>query len=154
MLTKCGFDDVPGGAAGFALLVAYGPTLLVDVGFDPSFQIATNLAAPVPGIMGIRALVDTGAAESCIDSLLAVQLNLPIVDRRAVSGAHGRQEVNMHLAQVHVPSLNFTIYGAFAGVHLVAGGQVHQALLGRTFLQTFTMVYEGRSGTVTLSSSV
>ena len=153
MLTKCGFDDAPGGASGCDLLVYYGPTLLVDVGFDPSFEIGANLGAPVPGIMGIRALVDTGAAESCIDSLLAAQLNLPIVDRRAVSGAHGRQEVNMHVAQVRVPSLNFTIYGAFAGVHLVAGGQVHQALIGRTFLQNFTMVYEGRSGSVTLSSA-
>ena len=57
----------------------------------------------------------------------------------------------MHLAQIHVPSLNFTIYGAFAGVHLKTGGQIHQALIGRTFLQNFTMVYEGLTGTVTIS---
>ncbi len=75
-----------------------------------------------------------------------------VLDRRLVSGAHGSQEINMHLAQVHVPSLNFTIYGAFAGVHLVAGGQVHRALIGRTFLSHFTMVYEGRTGTVKISS--
>jgi len=60
--------------------------------------------------------------------------------------------VNVHLAQVHIPSLNSTIYGAFAGVDLVAGGQVQGALIGSTFLQRFTMVYEGRTGTVTLSS--
>lgn len=101
---------------------------------------------------GINALVDTGAMESCIDSLLAAQLGLPIVDRRKVSGVHGSQEVNVHLAQVHVPSLKVTIYGAFAGVHLAAGGQAHNALIGRTFLRNFTMVYEGRTGTVTLSN--
>jgi len=58
----------------------------------------------------------------------------------------------MHLGHVHVPALNFTIYGEFAGVDLVAGGQAHHALIGRTFLQNFTMTYEGRTGTVILSN--
>jgi len=148
--TKCGFDSIPGGASGSELLAAYGPTLAVDIGFDSNY--APGPVVPVPGIKGISALVDTGASESCIDNLLAAQLNLPIVDRRPISGVHGTQMANMYLAQVHVPSLNFTIYGAFAGVDLVAGGQPHSALIGRTFLQRFTMVYEGATGTVTLSS--
>src|SRR5438552_4156222 len=99
METKCGFDDVPGGATGSVLLVAHGPTLFVDVGFDPTFHAGINLATPgpianpTPGITAIRALVDTGASESCIDSLLASQLNLPIVDKRMISGVHGNQEV-------------------------------------------------------------
>jgi ABC-type uncharacterized transport system permease subunit len=98
------------------------------------------------------ALVDTGASESCIDSLLAATLKLPIVDRRPVSGVHGSKEVNVYLAQIHVPSLNFTIYGAFAGVELKAGGQIHNALVGRTFLRNFKMIYDGKSGDVTISS--
>ena len=98
----------------------------------------------------MRALVDTGATESCIDSLLAAQLNLPIVDRRQIGGVGGAQLVNVHLAQVYVPTLSQTIYGAFAAVHLAAGGQAHQALVGRTFLQNVTMIYEGRTGTVTI----
>ena len=148
---KCGFNDVPGGASGLELLVAHGPTLLVNIGFDPKFQPAIVHPPPVPGITDQWALVDTGATESCIDSQLAFQLGLPVADKRKVSGVHGSQGVNMHLAQVHIPSLGFTIYGLFAGVHLVAGGQTHKALLGRTFLKRFTMVYEGRTGTVTLS---
>jgi hypothetical protein len=150
--TKCGFDDIPGGGTGRQLLVAYGPTRMTDIGFDPAFQIGKPPLIPVPGMRGIQALVDTGASESCIDSLLAARLNLPVVDRRVISGVHGRQEVQIHLAQVHVPTLAFTIYGTFAGVHLVSGGQPHQALIGRTFLQHYTMVYEGRTGTVMLSS--
>jgi hypothetical protein len=58
---------------------------------------------------------------------------------------------SIFIAQIHVPSLAFTIYGAFAGVDLAAGGQVHKALIGRTFLRAFKMVYEGTTGTVTLS---
>jgi len=57
----------------------------------------------------------------------------------------------MYLAQIHIPSLNFTLHGAFVGVDLAAGGQVHYALIGRTFLQHFTMIYEGTTGTVRLS---
>jgi predicted aspartyl protease len=151
---KCGFNDVPGGATGAELLVAYGPTLGVDIGFDPGFKIPAagqTGPIPVPGITGIEALVDTGATESCIDSVLAAQLNLPIVDKRTVSGVHGSQEVNMHLAQVRIPALDITIYGSFAGVHLAAGGQPHKALIGRTFLHGLTMVYEGATGTVTIS---
>ena len=147
--TVCGFNDVPGGASGGELLAAYGPTLLVDIGFDPNFNAAVTMA-PTAGIQGIHALVDTGATESCIDSLLAAQLNLPVVDRRTVSGVHGGGEVNMHLAQVRIPSLGINLYGAFAGVHLQAGGQVHRALIGRTFLRHCKMVYEGHTGNVTI----
>jgi predicted aspartyl protease len=147
--TRCGFSDSPQ-VSGRDLLAALGPTLLVDIGFDPSFKPAIPIQIPVPGIRDVQALVDTGAAESCIDSLLAAQLKLPIVDRRRIAGVGGAQEVNVHLAQVRVPSLDQTIYGAFAAVHLAAGGQAHLALLGRTFLQHFTMTYEGRTGTVTI----
>ena len=150
--TKCGFNAAPGGVSGQRLLVAYGPTVVVDIGFDPNFRPGVPVVIPVPGITGIHALVDTGAGESCIDSLLAAQLRLPIVDRRPTSGIHGKKLANMHFAQVRITTLDYTIYGAFAGVDLVAGGQVHRALIGRTFLQNFTMVYEGRTGTVILSS--
>jgi hypothetical protein len=144
--TKCGFD----GVSAREMLVSYGPTLFVDVGFDPTFKLGQG--QPAAGIKDLQALVDSGAVESCIDALLAAQLNLPVVDRRNISRVGGSHTVNMHLAQVFVPSLNFTIYGMFAGVGLAAGGQPHKVLIGRSFLQNFTMVYEGRTGSVTISS--
>jgi hypothetical protein len=151
--TKCGFDSVPGGANGSHLLAAIGPTLFVDIGFDPKYDPkAIPLLKPVPGITNISALVDTGATESCIDNLLAAELKLPIADKRPIAGVHGSKMANMHLAQIHVPSLAYTIYGMFAGVDLAAGGQQHKALIGRTFLMRFRMVYEGDTGTVTLTS--
>lgn len=146
---ECGFTSVPGGATAAQLLTAQGPTLLVDIGFDPAFVVGGTATT---GIQGVQALVDSGAGQSCIDSLLAAQLNLPIVNRQDVSGAHGAQQVNMHLAQVYVPTLKVTIHGVFAGVHLAAGGQVHQALIGRTFLSHFKMVYDGPAGRVTITS--
>lgn len=148
--TKCGFDSGPQGS-GADLLMLNGPTLLVNIGFDPDYKAGAQ-APPKAGIELMHALVDTGATESCIDNLLAAALKLPIVDRRSVSGSAGRHVANVYLAQVHIPTLRYTIYGAFAGVDLAAGGQPHSALIGRTFLRGFTMVYEGRTGTVTLSN--
>ena len=124
---------------------------MVDIGFDPDYKQASQLL-PVPGLMNVHALVDTGATESCIDNLLAAQLNLPIVDRRRISGVGGSHEVNMYMAQVRVPALEITIVGAFAGVDLKAGGQVHGALIGRTFLASFKLTYNGLTGDVTIET--
>ena len=148
--TKCGFDNSPG-VQGRDLLVGKGPTLAVLIGFDPTYDPANHRAPNLPQQI-LYALVDTGATESCIDGGLAMQLNLPIIDRRRVSGIHGAGEVNVHLGQVFIPTLSCTVYGPFCAVDLVAGGQFHHALIGRTFLQNFTMTYEGRTGTVTLSN--
>lgn len=147
----CGFIDKEGISAQ-NLLIRFGPTLAVRIGFDPSYPTNGAFEPKLPEKTWL-ALVDTGAGESCIDSALAAELELPIVDRRSVSGVHGKGEVNIHLAQIYVPSLQFTTYGMFAGVHLTSGGQIHSALIGRTFLQYFTMIYNGTTGAVTLSTS-
>ena len=142
--TECGFQ-------GCDLLTTNGPTLSVNIGFDPAYRPTAANPPPILPVNGLPALVDTGATDSCIDKLLAAQLRLPVVDRQRIAGVHGAQEVNMHLAQIHVPSFAVTLYGRFAGVDLIAGGMVHHALIGRTFLQHFTMVYNGPSGSVVIS---
>jgi len=58
----------------------------------------------------------------------------------------------MHMAQIHIPTLNYTVYGSFAAVDLVDGGQKHEALIGPTFLQKFTMIYSGVTGDVEIFS--
>ena len=122
---ECGWSDIPNGASGASLLQTAGPTLRVDVGFDQRFT-ANPANPPNLGLRGVAALIDTGASESCIDSSLAIQLNLPIIDRRTFSGAHGASELNIYLAHVWIPSLKFLQSGAFAGVHLISGGQPHE----------------------------
>jgi predicted aspartyl protease len=147
---RCGFDDQQG-VTGQALLTGNGPTVYVGIGFDPTYDPnAVPLQPPQLPSDVFPALIDTGASECCIDSGLAMRLNLPIIDRRSVSGVHGAGFVNVHLAHIHVAALGYTMYGPFCAVELVAGGQAHQALLGRTFLNNVTMTYEGRTGTVIL----
>jgi hypothetical protein len=150
---RCGFEDVRGEAHGSDLLVSFGPTILVDIGFDPSYSPSETVTAPLAGLTAIEALVDTGATTSCIDNLLAVELGLPVVDRMPIAGVGGQHLANMYLAQIHVPALNRTLYGTFAGVNLRDGGQPHSALMGRTFLRHYRMVYDGPTGKVTISDS-
>jgi predicted aspartyl protease len=150
--TLCGFDDGPLGT-GQRLLVQFGPTLRVDIGFDVHFT-PTSGRPPNLAVKGVTALIDTGATASCIDSGLAMQLNLPIIDRQRVSGVHGVREVNMHLGHVVIPTLGKYISGAFAGVDLIAGGQPHHALIGRMFLQHFVLFYDGRTGLVSISDEL
>src|SRR5688572_8020743 len=99
------------------LLVYHGPTLSVNVGFDRTWRAVDHKPPNARGFQ-LEALVDTGAQDSCIDRLLAAQLNLPVVDREKVCGVHGEREVDVYLAQVYVPALDFTEYGKFAGVEL------------------------------------
>lgn len=99
----------------------------------------------------VPALVDTGATESCIDNKLAEELGLPVIDEMDMSGVGGMRH-NVYLASVSIPDLEFLQYGRFAGVDLRDGGQEHQALLGRTFLQNVILIYDGLRAQVTLAS--
>ncbi len=147
MLTaNCGYHDAPQGQK---LLVHLGPCFWVNIGFDRAYDPRTN-AAPKAGISNVEALVDTGAQESCIDGLLASELDLPITDRRTVTGI-GSMEVNVYLAQIHIPTLRFTAYGAFAAVPLIASGFRYKALIGRTLLCHMKMSYDGKTGAVQIS---
>ena len=104
-----------------AWLVRNGPTLGVRIGFDQTYRTGGGAPPNLPATEH-PALVDSGALLSCIDSALAADLRLPIVDREPVSGAHGAREVNVHLAQINIPTLNLNIVGRFHGVHLTDGG--------------------------------
>ncbi len=130
-------------------LVLTGPTILVQVGFDPGF---TPNAHHPPSLLPQRipALIDTGANQSAIDADFATSLGLPLAESGVVSGIQGPEEVRYFSSQIYVPDLDVLLFGQFAGARLLAGGQPHVVLLGRTFLQNFTMTYEGRTGIVTL----
>lgn len=132
-------------------LTGDGPTILVDVGFDPEWRIGL---IPVASDRNIVGLIDTGAQECFIDCDLANRLALPIVDRREVAGSNGKHEVDVYLAQIFSPDLLFIQQGRFAGAYLKRGGMPYEVLMGRTFLERFILVYDGPSGRVTLSGPV
>ena len=133
-------------------LALYGPTLRVEIGFDPDFPSGGSVRPNLP-IDRVPALVDTGAEDNYIDSTLANELRLPVLeDRRVIIGALDSNEVDAYIAQIYIPDLEYTIVGSFAGIHLASGGLRHRAVIGRSFLRHFTLLYEGRTGIVTLSN--
>ena len=72
--------------------------------------------------------------------------------QRQVAGILGTGVVDVYLAEISIPELELSVAGHFSGAHLAAGGQPYRALIGRDILRNFTMVYDGRTGVVSLSS--
>lgn len=153
MIVEAGFAGRDLAEAAEAL-ERHGPSLMVDIDFDQNFDYARQAnrgAAPVSRARNVLALVDTGASISCIDEVLARELDLPVVDRKRLSGAGGAMEVDFYLAHIVVPGLDFTQWGRFAAVRLSAGAARHQALIGRNFLRQMLLIYDGPAGKVRIA---
>jgi predicted aspartyl protease len=159
-IVECGFLGLPGlvGSPRDAL-VANGPGIIVDIGFDPAIlgQVAAELPIqpmPPPGVLNVNrvlALIDTGATQSCIDEALAQQLQLPLVNQQNAAGVGGVHILNVYLAYIALPLLGHLQAGLFVGAQLAAGGTAHRALIGRTLLADTLLVYDGRTGSVKLA---
>ena len=149
--TRSPFPTVDFGFGRWDQLFTLGTTLEVQIGYDPTFRVGVRRPPRIPADFH-PALVDTGSALSCIDSDLAIALNLPGAGHQNLAGIGGIYRADMYLAQICIPRLEWVVAGQFAGVQLSAGGQPHRALLGRHFLRRFRLVYEGRTGAVTLSN--
>ena len=145
----CGYDHSPDGSE---LLVRFGPSLKVDVGFDRKFIVGFG-DLPKPGAKGLDALIDTGAQDSYIDGPLVTGLGLPMIDKDAVSTALGTQVVSLHLTQIHVVALGSLIWGQFAALNLRENGIEFDVVLGRTFLQNYLFTYDGTTGRATIAKS-
>jgi predicted aspartyl protease len=166
-IASCGFPIVslipgsnpPKTISGRDALISKGPTISVEIGFNPSLfdsdpakvQLAIKDTHAQPTQQLVEALIDTGATDSCIDEELATALQLPLIDQAHGSGIGGSEKFNVYLGHIKIASLGFIQYGRFMGVKLKAGNQPHQALLGRTVFRDMILVYDGRDGSVRLA---
>lgn len=145
-LLEAGFIQPESAAPSTPQLIHFGPTVDTLVEQPSPGDTGHEKNAVVPG------LIDTGATECCIDMRLAQSLGLPVIDVRTLAGAGGAHEVPVVLGRLTIPSLGgLSISGQFCCVHLADGGQPHQVLLGRTFLQYVIMIYDGVRGHVTVA---
>jgi hypothetical protein len=142
-----GFKSGKNGFAPTELLAQLGPTFLVDVGSKNRSR-----AGGTPDLQhkGVRALIDTGAGAHAIDETFAIEIGLQSNDKGTLSGVMGEASVNIYTARVYVPGFDLLLFEPFYGVKLKEGGQWHRVVLGRPFLRGYTMIYEGRSGQVTI----
>ena len=146
MAIECGSPGEP------RLLLRRGLLLPVVVSRPTSRKNAPNGTQDSNGI-SINGLIDTGAVRSCLDLMFTRSLELPVVGREHVAGVHGIQDANLYMAEISVAQLNMKIRGRFIGLPLELAG-LPRVLLGRDFLSRLKMVYDGRSGSVTLTVSI
>lgn len=132
-------------------MVRRGLLLPVTVGVPRARRIASVAANEINEIL-CNGLVDTGATRSCLDLMLIQGLELPVVGREHVAGVHGIQESNLYMAEITVPPLDLRLRGRFIGLPLETSG-LPRVLLGRDVLTRLQMVYDGRTGSLTLAIS-
>ena len=132
---ECGVSGFPGG------LWERGPIIEVAIG-RPGDTGSSHAAL---------ALIDTGARDSAIDIKLAFDAGLQIVDIRSYGSAAGAYATPQYLADLTVPALNLGKHGRFGGTRLSELGYNFGVLLGRDFLLSAQMVYDGRTGSVIVS---
>ena len=148
---QCGFPSLEaGGATPSSLLQLFGPTIPVRLGYDPLHRHTATLPPDIPEYVHY-ALVDTGAGTCCVDAKLAATLGLPVVDQQPMGGVHGQELTNFHIAQMWLPSLEFSMTGLFAGLDLEGGGFAQRAIVGRNLLAHHKMTYDGPTGSVMLA---
>jgi len=125
----------------------FGPTINVVVGhLDRAGEPALDLAKATSSVLG---LVDTGAGESAIDQVMAERLGLPVVHEGPLGRYDGIRMYKFYRAVVSVPALGVLHHGEFAGLPLAESG-FQPVLLGRTFLRTVVMTYDGARDEVSM----
>ena len=106
---------------------------------------------PIPPPQSGLALVDTGATLCSIDEAAVRALGIPPFGVTSTHTAGGTVQQNTYPASLSFPgtTLPNIEFADFVGAPLAAGGII--ALIGRSLLQHFVLVYNGPSGSISLA---
>lgn len=141
MGADCGYA---GSSQGRKLLEYHGPRIGVSIGLDPTWT-KDQSRAPQADKNNLAALIDTGAQYTCIDSAVATEIHLPVIDKQRVGGV-GLLVVDVYNGQIHIGLLRYTIHGPIAGIPGLEDRIHVPVVLGRAFLRDFLLTYNGRTG--------
>ena len=128
-------------------LLRHGPS--IDVHVAPLARYAE------PGLDGppAGAIIHTATRYDCIDAAFAERLRLPVVDTVEVLTPAGHHTIAVYAAFVTVPRLGLQRFGSFVGIDFAYAGSPRRVVLGRSFLESVIMIYDGLRGQVTFASS-
>ena len=106
--------------------------------------------SPPPPVSG-RALIDTGATMTCVDSAAAQQAGLAFVDSGTMTSAtHANETVPVFAGRLIIEATSITVNANRAfGANLAPQGLI--ALIGRDLLAQCVLVYNGLDGSFSLS---
>ena len=99
-------------------------------------------------------LIDTGAAESCTNNVLARRVKMRVIDEMTIWRGRDSQTHPVYMARVRITQLELAQFGAFIGLDFEGAELPHQVLLGRTFLEGAVVIYDGILRHVTVATRV
>lgn len=135
------------------LLHCRGPIIPVEIGFDPNFNRASIEPPKLPQCL-YNALLDTGADNNAVDKALARDLGLKESEPTTVLGITGHcEEAPTFMTQINIPKVGYSIHGKVAGLELRTRHRPVHAIIGRSFLRSFKLTYEGARGVFALEHS-
>lgn len=130
-------------------LLRVGPRIPIAVA-RPSMLPNGNFGIPAEGFIDTEAIIDTGATRTVVEPDFALRIGLRLVDPAAkVARVGGIDTVAVYVAAIRFPPELPTVrlVRVFAAPLLE---QPVRCLIGRDILQRWRMVYDGRTGEVTL----
>ena len=129
-----------------------GPRLQLTLSpLEEHVKAATDKGETIPQPVGGFALIDTGAAVTCVDRAAADSAGLAMVDSGFMTSAtHEAEVVPIYAGKLDIAGLpnNIVTHRAY-GANLTSQGLV--ALIGRDVLQRCVLVYNGLDGSFSLS---
>lgn len=133
-------------------LARSGPTIPVAIGL-PAATLAMYQSAglPVPPSVTGLAMIDTGTSVGVIDEDALTGLGIARSGSMAISTASGSTMQPTYAASISFPgtSLPNIHFADFVGAPLQTQGVV--ALIGRSVLQHFSVIYNGPGGTISVA---
>jgi hypothetical protein len=133
-------------------LAQFGPTIPVAIGLAPStLAMFQSAGLPVPASVAGLAMIDTGAAVCVVDQDALTGLGLTPSGSMTISTTTGSAVRPTYTASLSFPgtSLPNITFTDFVGAPLQEHGVV--ALIGRSVLQHFIVIYNGPGGSVTVA---
>ena len=132
-------------------IVRSGPAIYpATLGLLPEHIQIAGQREPLPEGPTGAALIDTGATQTCFDTVAANSVGLPVVGKGLMSSAsHNNQEVPLFAGLLQIPGYgDLKMYNAM-GARLQDLGIV--ALIGRDALWDSIFIYNGVDGSFSLS---
>jgi hypothetical protein len=130
---------------------AYGgrPIIELYVGINPEeIQSRKERNDPIPATISVRALIDTGCSQTCIEERVLIGLGLiPVGETLFRTPSIGPQPISAYEYAVEIASNEETVAILASNLRVVGvqdlGGPQVEALLGRDVLNECLMVYDG-----------
>lgn len=139
----------------------------ITVPFDPSVGPVADIVVAPPGTIKsgtdissplartYKALIDTGAAITCISRRVAQETGLRVVGKRHMISASRKELANLYRADVYIPIGDHGrephgLICEWAEVMEVMGDTNYQALLGRDVLDSVFLTVDGPNKCFTL----